>query len=197
MDLKELLGEAYREDMTLEEVAEALKNVETPTKEVVVDNSGEVKRLKEALTKSNKEAGDYRKQLKAFKTDEEIKEQERLEELENLRKERDELLKDKLISDHTAKYLGLGYDEKLAEETAKAFVEGDTAKVFENQQKHQVAFEKKIKAETLNSTPKPIRDSETGADGEMTLEKLRAMSVGERMKFAQENPDKYKELYGG
>lgn len=36
-----------------------------------------------------------------------------------------------------------------------------------------------------------------GSEGGMTLEELRKMSPVDRYKFAQENPEQYKELYGG
>ena len=88
----------------------------------------------------------------------------------------------------------MGYDEKLAEETAEAMASGEMDKVFANQKKHLDAFEKKVRAEALKNTPKPTPDG----DGKtMTLEKFRGMSAEERYKFSVEHPDEYKELYGG
>ena len=66
-----------------------------------------------------------------------------------------ELLKKSTVAEHTAKFLALGYDEKLARETAEALFDGDMTKVFENQQKVNAAMEKKLRAELVKSDPKP------------------------------------------
>jgi hypothetical protein len=73
-------------------------------------------------------------------------------------------------------------------------VDGDTEKLFTYQQKHQEALEKKIRADALKGTPKPVPDK---GDGAMTLDKLRKMSAQERLEFSQKNPDEYRTLYGG
>jgi hypothetical protein len=88
----------------------------------------------------------------------------------------------------------MGYEEDLANNAAAAMVDGDTEKLFSYQQKHQEALEKKIRAEALKGTPKPVPDK---ADGAMTLDNLRKMSAQERLEFSQKNPEEYKTLYGG
>ena len=60
MELKELLGDSYKEGMTLDEVSEALKGIELPK-----DQSGEIEKLRESLSKSNSEAADWKKQFRA------------------------------------------------------------------------------------------------------------------------------------
>ena len=54
MNIKDLLGDAYKEGMSLEEIETALKGISMPE-----DNSAEVERLRTALSKSNSEAADY------------------------------------------------------------------------------------------------------------------------------------------
>ena len=54
MTIKELLGDAYKDGMTIEEIETALENVSMPE-----DNSAEIERLKNALSKSNSEAAGY------------------------------------------------------------------------------------------------------------------------------------------
>ena len=79
-------------------------------------------------------------------------------------------------------------------ELINTFANGDTEKVFANQQKHLEAYGKKIRAEALKDTPKPTPDG----DGKtMTLEKFRKLNPAERHKFYTEYPEEYKELYGG
>ena len=48
-----------------------------------------------------------------------------------------------------------GYDEKLARETAEALFDGNIEKVFENQQKANAAYEKKLRADLVKQDPKP------------------------------------------
>ena len=189
MELKDLLKDAYQEGMSVEDITNALKDIEFPT-----DNSAEIDRLKSALSKSNSEAADYKRQLKDKMTAEELKAKEDAEKWEKIEKERDELLKEKAISINKAKLLELGYESKLAEETAEAMANGELDKVFANQKKHLDNVEKKIKSEILKDTPKPEGGK---SSNEMTKEKLRGMSAQERYNFSVEHPEEYKELYGG
>ena len=72
MNLKEVLGDAYKEGMTFEEVEAALEKVTVPE-----DNSAEIERLKNALSKSNSEAAGYKKQLREKMTEDEQKASEK------------------------------------------------------------------------------------------------------------------------
>ena len=189
MNIRELLGDAYKEGMSVEDINEALKSIELPT-----DNSAEIDRLKNALSKSNSEVADYKKQLREKMSAEEIKAKEDAEKLEALIKERDALLKEKTITGYKAKYLTLGYDEDLANATAEALANGDLEKVFANQKKHNETVEKKIRADVLKETPKP-----EGGNGSETItkEKFSKMSIAEQYKYSIEHPEEYKQLYGG
>jgi hypothetical protein len=189
MNIKDLLKDAYKEGMTLEEINAALADIELPT-----DNSAEIDRLKAALSKSNSEAADFKKQLREKMTAEEIKTKEDAEKWDELIKERDALLREKTLAGHKANYLALGYDEKLATETAEAMVNGELGKVFANQKKHIESVEKKIREDVLKDTPKP--EGGNGSD-EITKEKFSKMSIAEQYKYSVEHPEEYKKLYGG
>ena len=189
MNIKDLLKDAYKEGMSLDEIEKALEGIDLPT-----DNSAEIDRLKAALSKSNSEAADFKKQLREKMSAEELKAKEDAEKIEELIKERDALLREKTVAGHKAKYLTLGYDESLASETAEAMANGEIDKVFANQKKHLEALEKKIRADVLKDTPKP----EGGNGSEtMTKEKFRKMSTAEQYKYSVEHPEEYKKLYGG
>lgn len=189
MNLKEVLGDAYKEGMTFEEVESALESVT-----ILEDNSAEIERLKNALSKSNSEAAGYKKQLREKMSEDEQKKQKEQEEREELQNKYDKLLRESVISKNKAKLIALGYEEALANETAEAMVDGDSEKVFANQQKHLAAFEKKVRADALKKTPKPTPDGDSKT---MTLEKFRKLDPMARHKFSQEHPEEYKELYGG
>ena len=189
MNIKDLLKDAYKEGMSAEEIETALKDIDLPT-----DNSAEIDRLKTALTKSNSEAADLKKQLREKMSADEIKAKEDAESREKLQSDYDALLRKMTLSENKAKLLSLGYDEALAASTAEAMVDGNLDKVFENQKKHLDAVEKKVRADVLKNTPAP----EGGNGSEtMTKEKFLKMSTAEQYKYSVDHPEEYKQLYGG
>lgn len=189
MNLRNLLGDAYKDGMTVEEIEAALVDVTPPS-----NDSSEIERLKAALSKSNSEAAGYKKQLREKMTEDEQKAQKEAEERAELQAAYEKLLSETQISKNKAKFLSLGYDEKLAEETAEAMVKGDSEKVFTNQLKHQQNLEKKIRADVLKDTPPPVGGN---GDDVMTLEKLKQMSPEQRYEFSIKNSEQYKALYEG
>lgn len=189
MNIKDLLKDAYKEGMTVGEIETALAGIELPT-----DNSAEIERLKNALSKSNSEAADFKKQLREKMTADEIKAKEDAEKQEKLQSDYDALVKKVTISENKAKLLALGYEDKLANETAEAMANGELDKVFANQKKHLEAVEKKIRQDILKDTPKPDGGN-TGTT--ITKEQFDAMGYTERLKVFNENPEIYKEYTGG
>lgn len=151
MMLRDLLGDLYREDMTLEEAQEAVRTLFAPSK----DLSSEVQRYKQAASKANSEAAEYKRQLRAKQTEEEAEAQRRKEENDAIIAERDALKRELQIGKHQAEFLAQGYDAQLAADTAAALYEGDTAKVFANMKAHQEKREQALKADLMRSTPQP------------------------------------------
>ena len=189
MKIKDLLKDAYKEGMSLEEIEAALADIEIPA-----DQSGEIERLKSALSKSNSENAEWKKKHREALSEEERKAQEMADRMKQLEEQNAALLRESSVSKHKARFLGMGYEEALANDAAVAMADGDMEKLFSYQLKHQEALEKKIRADALKGTPKPVPDKR---DGAVTLEDLRKMSTQERLEFAQKNPDEYKSLYGG
>ena len=189
MNIKDLLKDAYREGMSVEDIEKALAGIEMPN-----DGSAEIERLTKALSKSNSEAAEYKRQLREKSTDEEAKAREDAERMEDLQSKYDALLRESTVSKHKARFLALGYEESLATETAEAMVSGDTEKVFAAQKKHLDSVEKKIREDALKGTPRPTggNSSET-----ITKEQFDKMGYSERLKVYQDNPDIYKEFTGG
>ena len=176
------------ENMTLEQRLAALESYEMDEP----DYSGYV--TKEVFDKTASELANSKKQLREKMTAEELKAKEDAEKIEELTKERDALLREKTISAHKANYLALGYDEKLANETAEALANGELDKVFANQKKHNESVERKIRADVLKETPKP--EGGTGSET-ITKEMFSKMSIAEQYKYSVEHPEEYKKLYGG
>lgn len=179
--------EGYAE-MSAEDKLKALEGFDIPDP----DYSGYVK--KDVFDKTASELAGVKKQLKDKMTDDEAAKQKEQEEREELQFKYDKLLRESEISKHKAKLLGLGYDEKLADETAEAMADGDMEKVFANQKKHLDSVEKRVRADALKDTPKPTPDGDSKT---MTLDKFRKLSPAERAAFFEEHPEEYKELYGG
>jgi hypothetical protein len=189
MKLKDLLKDAYKEGITVEEIESALAGVEVPS-----DQSVEIERLKAALSKSNSENAEWKKKHREALSEEERKAQEMADRMKQLEEQNATLLRESSVSKHKARFLGMGYEEALANDAAVAMADGDMEKLFSYQQKHQEALEKKIRADALKGTQKPVPNK---GEGGMTLENLRKMSAKERYEFSQKNPDEYKALYGG
>ena len=176
------------DDMTLEQKLSALEAYEVDEP----DYTGYVP--KEVFDRTASELANSKKQLREKMSAEEIKAKEDADKWDALIKERDALLREKTISGHKAQYLALGYDEKLATETAEAMANGEIEKVFANQRKHNEALEKKIRADVLKGTPIP--EGGTGSET-ITKEIFSKMSIAEQHKYSVEHPEEYKMLYGG
>ena len=149
-----------------------------------VDNS-ELERLKNAISKANSESADWNDRTK----------QAQAEEMAVLKQQLAELQAEKTLSGYKAGFLGLGFDDKLANSSAKALADGKIDDVFADVKKFLEGYEKKIKADIMKDTPKP--PAGTGEPEKMTKEKLKAMTMADRMKFSVEHPDEYKQIYEG
>lgn len=173
-------------DMTPEQKLAALEGYDVPDP----DYTGYVK--KDVFDKTASELAAKKKELTEKMTEDEQKKLKEQEEREELQSKYEKLLHESEVSKFKAKLLGMGYEEKLADDTAEAMASGDSEKVFANQKKHLEAVEKKVRAEALKDTPKPTGDGESKS---MTLDKLRKMSPQERYDYSVKNPEEYKTLY--
>ena len=170
-------------DMTAEEKLAALEAYE-------MDTTGFVK--KDLLDKATSEAANYKRQLREKLSADEQAQAEQAEAMKNMQTELETLRTEKAVDAATKKWMSLGYDEKLATETAKAMVAGDTEKVFANHAKFIADKEKNLRAELLKDTPAPPAGA--GNTG-MTKADFNKLSLVEKAKFAREQPEKYKEFY--
>lgn len=139
--------------MTAEELKAFITSIELPETKEPDTSTDEISRLKNALSKSNSEAADYRKKWQAT-----LSEQERLE-TERQQREADreariaELEKEKAIGDYTAKFLSTGYSAELARSSALAMAEGNNAQVFADMNTFIAEKAKQLQAEALNNQP--------------------------------------------
>lgn len=159
MKLDKLLGDAFKEGMTADEIIAALEKMSDPY--------AEVEKLKNAVTKANGQAAEYKKQLAAKRTDDENAAQEQADKLSELQKQlealtadRDALAKEKTLANYKAEFVKQGYNAELADKAAVALADGDTAKLFKYQTDFMTAHDTAYKAELMKDTPTP-----PGTDG--------------------------------
>jgi hypothetical protein len=135
--------EGYKPEMSAEEKLALIEKYDIPDP----DYTGYVK--KDVFDRTASEAADWKKKYNSKLSEEEKKEAERAAKEAEIQAELETLRKETAVSRHKADFIGLGYDEKLAEDTAKALADGDMAKVFANQKAHQDALAKAAKAAAL------------------------------------------------
>lgn len=174
--------------MTAEEKLAALEALEQPE----TKPDPEVNRLKTQLSKANSEAAEYKRKLQDKMTADEKARADAEEAARKKDEELDELRNYKAINIQKTHYLAMGYDEALAEATAKAVVEGDTATQFANEKAFLEAHDKSVLAGAVKTTPAPPAGS-TDSKPAKTKEEIMAIAdTAERQAAIAANP----ELFG-
>jgi hypothetical protein len=152
-------------NMTAEQKLAALEAYDHPDP----DLTGFVEKSK--LDKATAEAAEWKRKHNALLSDEDKRKQEEAESRAAMEQELADLRKEKTVAQYKAQYLAQGYSDKLATETAQALADGDTAKVFANQQKFLDEYAKTVKADALKKMPKPGSGG-TGGDTPKTREEI-------------------------
>ena len=173
------------ESMTPEEKVAALEAYEP-------DMTGFV--AKATFDKTASELAAAKKSLREKMSEDEAKAAKAAEEYEAIMAELKTLKEEKMVASYTTSYLAMGYEENLAKSTAEALAKGDMDTVFKNQKTHADVREKALRTELLKGTPSPAPGK---TDTGMTKEQFSKMTLAEKAKYAQENPEAYKEFYGG
>mgnify|MGYP001183599690 FL=1 len=194
MNLKELLGDAYREDMTLEEVERALEGInlvdpdklpKSVSKEVFDKTASELARLKKELKELQEKNMTAEEKLKLELEKAAESQAQYKRELSKLRAREIFVTAGLSEEDYTPLIdIVVSEDEEVTKVRAKSMVD-----VIAAQKK---AVEKTVKAELLKGTPKP----EPGDPSKgMTLDDFRKMSLMDKQRFARENPELYQSIY--
>ena len=154
----------------------------------------ELARQKAATDKATKEAGDYKKQLRAKQSAEEVAAEESKAQQEALMQELETLRKEKAVAATTAKVLPLIGDGEVAGQVAEyLYGAEDVDAALTALQKAWTAKEKALRLE-YGKIPAP---GAGGSDGPViTPEQFNAMKYMERVKFKNENPEAYEKLMG-
>lgn len=184
-DLKSLLGDKYKEGMTIEEIM-ALEVEEPKADTSAYDN------LKKRFDEVASEAAGYKKQIRANMTEAEQKAQADAEEKAALLKELEELRAANKIAENAKGLAAIGYDEKLATEVATALYNGDAETVIKAQAKFVDAQKKAVLADAVKETPVPPVGNGDGKT--LTKAEFSKMSLAEQMAVYEKTPELYNEL---
>ena len=195
MELRELLGNDYRDGMTVEEIAAALSSksfVDAATlppsvsKETFDKTASELAKLKRENTElKNAGLSDAEKLQKALA---DAEAERKSYTLKSNRLEAEKIFAEAGISEKEySSFVDtiVGEDSAASVSAAKAI-----AKMVSAQREAAGAAKQK---EILDKTPKGGEHTET----KMTLDEFRKLSPSERYQFSQKNPEEYKSLYSG
>ena len=191
MDLKKYLGKKYKEGMTFEEIQQALADL--PESDSVVDKE-EYDKMKKLKDEASKEASSWKKKYNSTLSEKEQLEIAQNEANEELQNNYDALLRKTTIAERKAELVELGYDAKLAQETAEAMADGDFSMVIANQSKFAESVKKNTTDELLKNTKTP--EGGSGNEG-ITRESIKKMSLQERQELYKNDPETFKQIVKG
>lgn len=144
--------------LSAEEKVALLEGLDLPEQKADVPND-EITRLKNALSKSNSEAADYRKKWQATLSEQERIEAERQQREADMQTQLNSLLREKQTSEFEKNFLATGYSPELAKSSATAMVDGNNAQVFADMNTFIAERMKQMQAEALNTQPQLTQGS--------------------------------------
>ncbi len=162
-------------------------SVEEQLQQMRVENA----KLKKLQEKAASEAAEYKKQLRAKQSADEIALQEKAEKEAERDEQFKQLLKENEVNKLEKNFLALGYPEDKANLAAIAQYDGDTDTLFKIQSEMQQALVKQKEAEWLKSRP----EVSTGAGDEkpaITREQFEKLGYSARVEFKRKYPQTYK-----
>ena len=184
--LKEILGDAYKDGMTVDEIETALANkklADVSTGAYVASSKYQALELK---------AKDFEDKYKSTLTAQQRAEQEALEKEEKYKL----AIKENTLFKYKQKLSKTIKDEATLDEIANLYADGDVEGAFEKQNeyfaKSNAELEKKIKDDLMKQNPQG--NPQEGNGGTITKEQFANMGVAERTKLYKDNPDLYNEL---
>jgi HD-GYP domain-containing protein (c-di-GMP phosphodiesterase class II) len=194
MDIKELLGDKYKDGMTAEEQLAALAEVSIEQPDTTALEQ-QIAKYKAAFDKAAHEAAERKKQLEQGMTDAEKQLAERDSQLKEITDKLEALERDRSMAQHRASLLGIGYSDELAASAAEALVSGNTTVLFDTLKKFGDQVAKKAKESALLDTPKPPAggsgDEGAGPKIPKTADEFAKLSYEEMAAFKAKAPDEF------
>lgn len=184
--LQEILGEAYKDGMTVEEIQTALAN-----KKVVDISTGAYVSVSkyQAL---ERERDSFKQKWSDTLTEQQKAEQRAIEEKQKY----DLAIKENAKYKHKETLGKTIKDATVLEEIATLYVEGKLDEAFEKQnayfEKSRAEMEKQIKDDLMKQNPQG--NPQGTGNGDITSEQFAKMSYKERVQLYNSNPDLYNQL---
>ena len=179
MDLKALLCETYRSDMTLAEIEAALAGI-------VIHTDAEVKAnfvSKNIFDRTASQLAEVKRNGAAAASQAKTELEQALERIGVLESEAKENKRTTLIADTKASLIAQGYDEALAGETATAMADNDMAKVIVNQGKFLAAQKQSMREELMRGTPAPAAGGSAAGGVDYAKLKADALNAGNDVEY--------------
>lgn len=184
-------------DTNVTETTETVETIETEEATETAELAklkAEIARQKAALDKATKEAGDYKKQLRAKQSAEEVAAEEKRIADEERDRKLAEYEKRFTVAETSKKIFSFVQDEGAANAVAESLYGAeDVDAAIDAFNKAWIAREKKLRIE-YGKIPAPGVGSADGMT--ITKDQLNAMGYSERAKFANDHPDEYNKLMG-
>lgn len=185
--LKQLLGDSFKEDMSAEDIISAIGNSNSALEE---KHNNEVNKLKGYISRANGEVAEYKRKYQEKLTDDEKKEAEKNEAFDAMKTELETLKRANAISEQASKLTAMGYTADMANEQATAMVDNDLDKVLEIQQAFLTDHDKQVKAKGMADMRRPS----SGKSDTVNEETFSKMSLDERIALKQKDQELYEEL---
>lgn len=186
MDIKKMLGEAYKDDMSAEDLLKALEAVSEPKEPTEPTVS------KSVFDKMSSELAEMKRKAKEKMTDDEKAAQDRQDLVDRLAASEKAVARMK----QERAFEENGYDSKTASALAEALEKGDMAGFMKTHSEYMAETMKKreadIKADLLKATPKIPQGGGETEPTEVSIAKQAAQSAVASAKSAQSVIDHYK-----
>lgn len=184
--LKELLGNAYKEGMTFEEIVEATKAMNLAD----LSGGGYVSMGKYKALETERD--EYKTKYTNTLTDAQKAEQEALEK----EKKYAEIMRENNINRFSKKLATTIKDEATLTEIATLMADGKYEDAFEKQNAYHIdakaKLEEELKKKAMQTNPQA--QAGEGSGGEITAEQFAKMGLAERTKLYNTDPDTYNKL---
>ncbi len=195
MDLKTLLGDSYKDDITLEEINEYLRDKDFVDKTILPKSVDKAK-----FDKTASELAAANKRVKELETENMTGEQKLQAALEAAEQARVDFNKKSAKLEVEKILVASGLKEKDYNSIIDGIVKEDVeaSKTLANQfvsilSTQRELIEKSLKAELLKQTPKP----KNGSKDDLTIDEFKNMTLTDKARFKLEHPEEYKILAGG
>ena len=148
-------------------------------------------KLKQAQSNASADASEWKKKYQATLSEQEKSAEEQAEATAAMQKELEDLRNERNIANHKSQFVSLGFDETLAQESAQALNEGNTAKVFDGIRKFIESHDKAMAEKAMLNNPTLPGGKSTTT---ITREQFNQMGYREMVALKNEHPELYAEF---